>query len=202
MTSAATRENSAFGDPEERTRAILDAASELLAEGGYQALTMRAIARRSGMSAGLIYRYFTDKRDVFATLLHNSQVEVTEFIRTTRADTVEEFLVVVSPAILDQWGMVGRMATSFVDRNRQQTEAVAKLGHSTQEQFEALEAGLRRAAEAQGWQLDPSPLMIRYVWASLMGLAESLTIGWYRSHDNDELVRFTARAIARGLQVG
>ncbi|MGJ3508267.1 TetR/AcrR family transcriptional regulator [Enemella sp. A6] len=200
MTSAAPRAE-AFGDPEERAKAILAAASELLAEGGYEHLTMRAIARRSGMSAGLIYRYFADKRDVFATLLHNSQIELSEVLRTTHADSVEEFLVTVAPAILDQWVLIGRMAVPFVDRDRPLTSALAALHQSTQEQFACLEEGLRRSAEAQGWQIDSSPMAIRHVWVSLMGLAESLSVGWSEKHDTDELVRFTARALAKGIRV-
>lgn len=200
MTATPVRAE-AFGDPEERAKAILAAASELLAEGGYQNLTMRAIARRSGMSAGLIYRYFADKQDVFATLLHNNQVEVTRFIRATRADTVADYLVIVAPAILDQWMLLGRMAGSFVDREPHRTPALEALHHSTRDQFGALETGLHQAAEAEGCRLDPSPMMIRHVWASLMGLAESISIGWYRDHDTTELIRFTADTIARGLRL-
>jgi AcrR family transcriptional regulator len=56
-------------DPEERSAAsagarrarAVAAAREIAAEGGYDALTMHELARRSGVSRATLYRYFTSK---------------------------------------------------------------------------------------------------------------------------------------------
>lgn len=184
-----------------RTESILAAAAELLAEGGYQALTMRAIAQRSGMSPGLIYRYFTDKRDVFAALLYDNQQRVIAILDETQAESVADFLAVVAPPIIDQWVVVGRMADSYADPALERTEAVEQLLKSTRRQMTALEDGLRRAADAEGRALDPSPVMVRYVWFSLMGLAENLTMGWHSPQHDDLMLPFAIEAIARGIQV-
>src|SRR6476620_2827252 len=55
---------SIYGDAEARRRRTLDAAAALLDEGGYTALTIRAVAKRSGTSTGLIYQYFADKQEI------------------------------------------------------------------------------------------------------------------------------------------
>jgi AcrR family transcriptional regulator len=55
----------------ERTlAAILDAASILFAEVGFDATTMTAIAARSGTSIGGLYHYFPDKTSIVLALAH------------------------------------------------------------------------------------------------------------------------------------
>ncbi|RGP38831.1 TetR/AcrR family transcriptional regulator [Pseudotabrizicola alkalilacus] len=49
---------------EQRREALIAAALELLAEGGPQAATVRAIADRAGITAGLIRHYFQSKDDL------------------------------------------------------------------------------------------------------------------------------------------
>jgi AcrR family transcriptional regulator len=48
--------------------AILDAASEVLKEGGPDALTTSALAERTGLRVRNIYRYFRDRQAIMATL--------------------------------------------------------------------------------------------------------------------------------------
>jgi AcrR family transcriptional regulator len=55
----------------ERTlAAILDVASSLFAEVGFEATTMTAIAARSGTSIGGLYHYFPDKTSIVLALAH------------------------------------------------------------------------------------------------------------------------------------
>jgi TetR/AcrR family transcriptional regulator, transcriptional repressor of bet genes len=52
-------------EPQERRReALISAALELMAEGGAKAATVRAIAERAGMTAGLIRHYFQSKEEL------------------------------------------------------------------------------------------------------------------------------------------
>jgi AcrR family transcriptional regulator len=44
---------------------ILRAASDVFTEDGYDAASMRGIARRAGVDAGLVRHYFTDKAELF-----------------------------------------------------------------------------------------------------------------------------------------
>lgn len=56
-------------DPEERKRNILETAMALFVERGYEAVSMRDIARAAGITPGLCYHYFDSKRKLFAAAL-------------------------------------------------------------------------------------------------------------------------------------
>ena len=49
--------------------AILEAARDLLAEGGIDALSMRAVAARVGVSATAIYNYFENKQALVESVI-------------------------------------------------------------------------------------------------------------------------------------
>ncbi|WP_344618374.1 helix-turn-helix domain-containing protein [Dactylosporangium salmoneum] len=52
-----------------RRRQILDAAAACFAREGFHRTSMQDIVRESGISAGLIYRYFTGKDDMIAAIV-------------------------------------------------------------------------------------------------------------------------------------
>ena len=52
----------------EREQAILTAATEIAAEGGMAAVQIAAVAKRAGIAAGTVYRYFPSKTDLVAQL--------------------------------------------------------------------------------------------------------------------------------------
>ncbi|GAA0531771.1 TetR family transcriptional regulator [Saccharopolyspora subtropica] len=53
--------------------ALLQAASELFAERGFTATTVRDVAARAGVNQALLFRYFGSKQELFAAVLsHNS----------------------------------------------------------------------------------------------------------------------------------
>src|SRR5258708_8914904 len=63
---AAPAENGARLTPvqKRRRRRIIDAAMELAAEGGYEAVQMREVAARAGVALGTLYRYFPSKEQL------------------------------------------------------------------------------------------------------------------------------------------
>ena len=50
--------------------AILESALDLLQEHGYEKTTMRAIARRAGVSLGNAYHYFSSKEHLIQAFYH------------------------------------------------------------------------------------------------------------------------------------
>jgi TetR/AcrR family transcriptional regulator, transcriptional repressor of aconitase len=52
-----------------RRRQILDAAAACFARDGFHRTSMQDIVKESGISAGLVYRYFTGKDDVIAAIV-------------------------------------------------------------------------------------------------------------------------------------
>lgn len=63
---------------DERRRLLLDRASELFAEHGYDELSMARIAREAGISKPLLFHYFRTKRDLFVATLTTAALELQE----------------------------------------------------------------------------------------------------------------------------
>lgn len=60
---------------------ILEAAGEILAEEGAEALSMRAVAGRVGISATAIYHYFENKRDLVDRVVYRAYRHLQEYGR-------------------------------------------------------------------------------------------------------------------------
>ena len=52
-----------------RRQQILDAAASCFARNGFHRTSMQDIVKESGLSAGLIYRYFTGKDDMIVAIV-------------------------------------------------------------------------------------------------------------------------------------
>src|SRR6185312_9150678 len=63
----------------QRTREkILASAKALFAERGYEAATIRDIAKAAGMSTGAVFASFTDKSDLFTEIAETEQTELNQ----------------------------------------------------------------------------------------------------------------------------
>lgn len=65
---------------------ILEAARDLLSEGGLDALSMRAIAKRIEYSPGTIYLYFRDKDDLIRSLVSDAMNLLLRYMRKALAE--------------------------------------------------------------------------------------------------------------------
>jgi AcrR family transcriptional regulator len=66
----------------QRTRqAILDTARDLIAQGGYEALSMRKIARRIDYSPAGLYEYFENKEDIVAAVCRQADGRLERYMR-------------------------------------------------------------------------------------------------------------------------
>src|SRR3954451_22179431 len=59
-------------------RRLYDLAVRMIASRGYEATTLRDIAKRAGVSPGLLYRYFPSKRAVVLALYDDLSTEYAE----------------------------------------------------------------------------------------------------------------------------
>ncbi len=96
-------------DHETRLNQILTAARELIASGGVTALTVRAIARKVGVTEAAIYRHVESKEQVLVMLL--------EEVRQSVLDTIEERTAPYSSA-LDKLEHVLQHHLSFIEERR------------------------------------------------------------------------------------
>jgi len=62
--------------PEVRRERLLEAAASVFAERGYEAARIEQIAEAADVSAGLLYRHFAGKRELYAELVHRGDREL------------------------------------------------------------------------------------------------------------------------------
>ncbi|MBV1775583.1 TetR/AcrR family transcriptional regulator [Burkholderiaceae bacterium DAT-1] len=129
---------------EARPGEILDASLDLFAEKGFSATRMDDIAKRAGVTAGTLYRYFPNKEDIFKALVNDAFAPVLH-------KAIAEFSTFAGPApetlrqILSRWwDAIG--ATRY--------SAIAKLLFSEGGNFPAV-TELHRAAV-----IDPGEALI------------------------------------------
>lgn len=182
---------------EDRRQLILDTASELLSEGGYTALSIRALAKRAGISLGLLYYYFADKHAVFAALMQDHQAAMADLLDSQpREAGVRALLDAMVPKAQVQWSRVGRVVAVWrVERPDITEEARARQVASANRQFDALARALEECAAGEGRVLRPEPEIVPFVWSSLMGLADLHAQGWVTEIDEDRLADITLNAI-------
>src|SRR4051794_8535123 len=66
--------------------AIVSAALEQLADGGYASATVHAVAARAGVATGTLYRHFPSKAELFAEAFRRASGRETEVFAETMAD--------------------------------------------------------------------------------------------------------------------
>lgn len=62
------------------TQILLEAASQVLVQEGYDRATTNRIAERAGMSVGTLYRYFDDKEDIYLEVLEQIYAKLLQSI--------------------------------------------------------------------------------------------------------------------------
>lgn len=62
------RENSSWGDRQQRRRDVLSAAAAVLEEAGWDGFSIRETASRAGVSGGAVYQWFSGKGEIWAEL--------------------------------------------------------------------------------------------------------------------------------------
>lgn len=72
MSSNALRRTPVQRRGAEQLRRLVDTAAELVAESGPEELTTSLVAKRAGVSVGLVYRYFADKDALLVAVLRRS----------------------------------------------------------------------------------------------------------------------------------
>jgi AcrR family transcriptional regulator len=73
-------------DKEGRQRALVEAATAVFAEHGYDAATTREVAERAGCSEGLIHRYFGSKRGLLHAVMEQRAAVVGDELRSALAN--------------------------------------------------------------------------------------------------------------------
>jgi len=82
-----------------RRERILDAAMELAAEGGYDAVQMREVAERAEVALGTLYRYFPSKVHLLVSAMGRTFEQLRDSVRVDGTGTPEERVYRVIAAV-------------------------------------------------------------------------------------------------------
>lgn len=195
----------AWGDAEGRRRDILASAERLLAESGYAALTVRAVAAGAGVSPGTVYQYFDGKEDVFAALMTRRLAEIRDTLEAAdRTKGVAALLRSVLPHITELWRHFGRSTPQWEATVLGEDGAGTGVTASLTEYrriIRALAEALEEAAATTGVRPSGDPAMPHWVWDCLIGLADDLLHQASRLNrvPADRLTDFAVAAIERGI---
>ena len=90
-------------DPEQRRAELIDAATAVFAEHGYEAATTREIAERACCAEGLIHRYFNGKRGLLLAIIESKAAHIVEEFEAELPDrpTVAEEIAAILLRDLD-----------------------------------------------------------------------------------------------------
>jgi AcrR family transcriptional regulator len=170
---------------DESKQHILDAAAEVFAKKGVANTKIIDLAEAAGVSQGLLYRYFTDKDDVFVALLERAVNGVNDIAQTCleRAGTPLEKLHWLTEQVLQGMSQ-GPVYMQLIS----QAMALSGRAQATIWKMETVVKILRDLisegqAVGQIAKRDPDQLVILYL-GCLYGLAagRSFSIPWLNEH--------------------
>jgi AcrR family transcriptional regulator len=130
-----------------RQKRILEAASAIFIEKGYERATTREIADAADISEGTLYNYFASKRDLLLGLCQEFAEETVEAIVSIQAESVEDLLTRVL-ANRFQHVRSRRLLTLILDQSRLDPEvrhyyvgqALSRIISEAEQQIQAMTA--------------------------------------------------------------
>jgi AcrR family transcriptional regulator len=191
-----------WGDRDGRRRDMLDAARAVLERDGYEALTMREVAKGAGVTPGLLYSYFADKEELFAVLYAERLDRFHDEIRPlcAAATSAEALFVAVADRYREVYQVYGRALDIWahvLDPATARDGVARPLVASAVAAVATVAAAVDRFA-APGVD---RRLAVPLLWATVQGLCAQFAGARHQLHPYawDELTHFAARTLARGL---
>lgn len=164
---------------DERRNEILGAALELFVEKGYSGTKISDIAKKAGMSAGLMFHYFESKEQLYLALLKiglDGTKKALEFdeehpIKFFR-EAAEMILygLTLSPYVSKMFVLMARSMDGDVP---EEARKIASQVNNIESTVPLIEAGQRKGEIREG---DPFTLSFTF-WSAIQGVAE--TFGSY-----------------------
>ncbi|MDE3097040.1 MAG: TetR/AcrR family transcriptional regulator [Chloroflexota bacterium] len=187
-----------------RKRALMEAATAVFAEHGYDAATTRAVAERAACSEGLIHRYFGGKRGLLLALLDEKADRFAEQMRAALPDraTLDEELARIFLWPLESMWEQRAFLRVCVSRAAIDPEVGHVVGlHLNARRVEVIAEKLRRHRAAGHVRDDVDIDAVAYAITG-MNLASGFFLQAVFDLDRDEVRQMTeqiARVVARGI---
>jgi AcrR family transcriptional regulator len=174
--AARAREDGSRGRAAEtaaRSARLLAAASALAADGGYEAVHMRAVARRAGVALGTLYRHFSSKDQLLVAVLADQADALRANLarRPARGDTaaarVTDVLDRATAALAREPRLAAAMVTALASTDPAAASAVAAV-EERQRAMLADAIGTARSCGENGGSLDSVLRTLSHVWFSVV----------------------------------
>ncbi|MFD6287606.1 TetR/AcrR family transcriptional regulator [Streptomyces sp. NPDC060205] len=145
-----------------RERAILDTCEALLAQKGYDVMTVGDIAQGAGITRGALYFYFGSKQEVVTALVARTVEHLWERSRATaQADEPREAVAAAMRRTVELWNEHGLVMRTAIDLSLHVPE-IGELWSRTADLFTAaITAVLERAGVQPGTEPDQASAMAR-----------------------------------------
>jgi AcrR family transcriptional regulator len=199
----------------ERSRQIVEAAYELLAEGGLEGLTIRAVLKKTGLSRRAFYERFADKDDLVVAVFEQTiRLAATYYSNEVRAlsDPLERLKLIVTSVVL------GNNSSDRADREHSDRRGAAmsrehlRLAESrpddlqtalrpllaliAQQLSDGMQAGLVRQGDPQRLAALVYNLLSTTVHTELLGQKSARGDRTRRAQLAEEIWEFCRRALA------
>ncbi|MFE7116387.1 TetR/AcrR family transcriptional regulator [Streptomyces sp. NPDC057654] len=145
-----------------RERAILDTCEALLADKGYETMTVGDIAQGAGITRGALYFYFGSKQEVVAALVARTVEHLWERSRVTaQTEEPRQAIAAAMRRTVELWNEHGLVMRTAIDLSLTVPE-IGELWDRTADLFiAAITAVLERAGVRPGAEPDQAAAMAR-----------------------------------------
>lgn len=191
-------------DKEQRQIALVDAATAVFAERGFEAATTREIAERAGCAEGLIHRYFAGKRGLLLAILEQKGQLVAESYCQNVPEqpaVAEEIEAILLHELESKWEKRDFMRVCVAEASIDQDVGAAVRDGIQRRQVEFIAQRLRRHQEAGRIRPDVDVLAIAYAINGIGFSAGFMNrVAFARGRKETERIALqAAAAIARGI---
>ena len=190
----------------ELRNALVAAGSEVIADLGPTALTMREVAARAGVTPMACYRHFANKEALLAAVAAHGMRRISRAMRRAAGSESDP---------LNQLTAIALTYVRFADRNRAQfrvifgpeaadKSAYPEVGAAAEEGFQILREAMRAAQKSGRFRQDGADELALQAWVSIHGLASLIVDGQIpltglSQRKADELVRRVVVGLFLGL---
>ncbi|MGQ9590979.1 MAG: TetR/AcrR family transcriptional regulator [Planctomycetota bacterium] len=184
---------------------ILDAARDLFVREGYEAVSMRRVAKKIRYSPTTIYLYFRDKAELFSCLCDELYDQLTELpsMAAAFADDPLSFLRRVLRAYVE-FGLANpnqyRVAFLLTSRMPLESKDFLPTDSKPLQAYDLFRQAVRRCVRAKVFRKVDVDAACQSLWAAVHGLTSLLilfpTFPWVR---RDQLIAFGIDSMLRGM---
>jgi AcrR family transcriptional regulator len=191
-------------DKEQRQLALLEAATSVFAERGFEAATTREIAERAGCAEGLIHRYFAGKRGLLLAILeHKGQHAAETYCENVpeKATVLEEIEAILLFELESKWEKRDFMRICVAEASIDPDVGAAVRDGIQARQVEFIASRLRRHQEAGRIRPDVDIEAIAFAISGIgfsAGFMNRVAFG-RSGAQTQKIIEQTAVALARGI---